>query len=109
KEVLSKMIDYLGRRVSTKVKFQLDAEEADIHAFINESLFGWVVENLIKNAVDAMEGNGLLNLYIHRQDHRVWLDISDTGKGMTKSERKQIFRPGYTTKSRGWGLGLTLV
>jgi two-component system, sporulation sensor kinase E len=107
--VLTKMIDYLSRRVSTKVKFSIDADEEDIHAYMNESLFGWVVENLIKNAVDAMEGDGELRLHIHRHDRFIWLDISDTGKGMNKKEYKNIFKPGYTTKSRGWGLGLTLV
>jgi two-component system, sporulation sensor kinase E len=107
--VLTKMIDYLSRRVSTKVKFSIDADEEDIHAYMNESLFGWVVENLIKNAVDAMEGDGELRLHIHSHDRFIWLDISDTGKGMNKKEYKNIFKPGYTTKSRGWGLGLTLV
>lgn len=108
-EVLTRMTDYLSRRISTKVLIYIDKEEEDITAFINESLFGWVIENLIKNAVDAMEGEGELRLHIHRLEHKLWLDISDTGKGMTKSESRKIFNPGYTTKSRGWGLGLTLV
>ncbi len=108
-EVLMRMTDYLSRRISTKVKIQIDPEEDDITAYINESLFGWVIENLIKNAVDAMEGEGNLRLHIHRLERKLWLDISDTGKGMSKSESRKIFNPGYTTKSRGWGLGLTLV
>ena len=108
-EVLSKMIGYLSRRVSTKVKFSIEADESEITAYMNESLFGWVIENLIKNAVDAMEGDGNLRLHIHRHDRCIYIDISDTGKGMSKSEYKKIFKPGYTTKSRGWGLGLTLV
>jgi two-component system, sporulation sensor kinase E len=107
--VLRPMADYLSRRISTKVKIHIDADEHDIMASINESLFGWVIENLIKNAVDAMEGEGELRLHIHRLDRKLWLDISDTGKGMSKSESRKIFDPGYTTKSRGWGLGLTLV
>jgi len=108
-ELLTHMTDYLRRRISTKVNIQIDTDEPNTKAFINESLFGWVIENLIKNAVDAMEGEGMLRLHIQQQDKKIWLDISDSGKGMSRSEYRKIFKPGYTTKSRGWGLGLTLV
>ncbi len=108
-ELLTQMCDYLRRRISTRVNIQIDTDEPNTKALINESLFGWVIENLIKNAVDAMEGEGQLRLHIQQHDKKIWLDISDSGKGMSRSEYRKIFKPGYTTKSRGWGLGLTLV
>ena len=76
---------------------------------MNDSLFAWVIENLTKNAVDAMEGHGDIYLRIEERDTLVRIDISDTGKGIPKSKFKTVFNPGYTTKQRGWGLGLSLV
>ena len=76
---------------------------------MNESLFSWVIENLTKNAVDAMEGQGVITFRTGSRKQRVWIEVTDTGKGIPKSRFQTIFNPGYTTKKRGWGLGLSLV
>jgi two-component system, sporulation sensor kinase E len=107
--VIEGLIDYLRRRISAKVKIDIITEDILLKATINTSLFGWAIENLVKNAVDAMEGEGELSLTIHHIQKKIIIDIKDSGKGMSRSEYKRIFKPGYTTKSRGWGLGLTLV
>ncbi len=107
--VIEGLIDYLRKRISAKVKIDVIAEDILLKANINTSLFGWAIENLVKNAVDAMEGEGELSLTIHQLQKKIVIDIKDSGKGMSRSEYKRIFKPGYTTKSRGWGLGLTLV
>jgi two-component system, sporulation sensor kinase E len=107
--VIEGLIDYLRKRISAKVKIDVIAEDILLKADINTSLFGWAIENLVKNAVDAMEGEGELSLTIHQVQKKIVIDIKDSGKGMSRSEYKRIFKPGYTTKSRGWGLGLTLV
>jgi signal transduction histidine kinase len=80
----------------------------DIFAPLNVPLFEWVLENLFKNAIDAMTGEGSININITDQHQFVYIDISDTGKGIPKSKFKTVFKPGYTSKSRGWGLGLSL-
>jgi two-component system, sporulation sensor kinase E len=108
-EVIRGLIDYLRRRISAKVSIDIQTESSALTASINTSLFGWAIENLVKNAVDAMEGEGELLLSIHQLNKKIIIDIKDSGKGMSRSEYKRIFKPGYTTKSRGWGLGLTLV
>ncbi len=103
-------IDYMSKRVSSKVQFKCNFPDESVLVLMNESLFGWVIENLIKNAVDAMDGKGLITFDIHTSDKKIIkLDISDTGKGIPKSKFNAVFQPGYTTKSRGWGLGLSLV
>lgn len=107
--VVSDAIQYLKRRISKKVNFTLENHVEDSSVLLNTPLFGWVIENLSKNAVDAMEGIGELNFLIQEIDDKIILDISDTGKGIPKNKHKSIFKPGYTTKKRGWGLGLTLV
>ena len=76
---------------------------------MNASLFAWVIENLTKNAVDAMEGQGEISLKVEEREKFVLIDLSDTGKGIPKSKFKTVFNPGYTTKIRGWGLGVSLV
>ena len=76
---------------------------------MNNSLFAWVVENLVKNAVDAMEGKGVITFNVEDRGKKVRIDVTDTGKGIAKSKFSTVFSPGYTTKSRGWGLGLSLV
>jgi signal transduction histidine kinase len=102
-------INYIQHRLSTKVTFNITALPNDIRAKINKPLFDWVIENLCKNAVDAMGGAGNINISIRKaQDGNVILDVSDSGKGIAKSKLREVFTPGYTTKSRGWGLGLTL-
>lgn len=107
--VVSEAIGYLKNRISKKVVFNLECHAQSSMALINVPLFGWVIENLSKNAVDAMEGVGKLDFIIQELDGKIVLDVSDTGKGILKNKHKSIFNPGYTTKKRGWGLGLTLV
>ena len=103
-------ISYLKKRISKKVEINLSAKPSDIRARINKPLFDWVIENLCKNAVDSMSGVGKIDINIKRAiDDKIIIDISDTGKGIQKSKIKDVFLPGYTTKTRGWGLGLTLV
>ena len=102
-------IDYLKTRLSNYVKITLNAPDKDLYAMINTPLFSWVIENLCKNATDAMDGKGLIHFEISAKEKQLFIDISDTGKGISKSKQKTIFQPGFTTKSRGWGLGLTLV
>lgn len=100
--------DYLQSRSSKQISFTFQTSEEDIYANLNKELFGWVIENLVKNAIDAMLGKGSLNLEISTTSKRILITVSDTGKGIPKSQFKQIFKPGFTTKKRGWGLGLSL-
>ncbi len=103
-------VQYLKKRISKKVEITIHAKPSDIRARINKPLFDWVIENLCKNAVDSMGGIGKIDISIKKSvDDKIIIDISDTGKGIQKSKVKDVFLPGYTTKSRGWGLGLTLV
>ena len=103
-------VSYLKNRISKKVAIEIHARPVDLRARINKPLFDWVIENLSKNAVDSMGGIGKIDIYIKKGlDGRVIVDIADTGKGIPKSRIKDVFAPGYTTKTRGWGLGLTLV
>ncbi|PCH84986.1 MAG: ATP-binding protein [Flavobacteriales bacterium] len=107
--ILEEAVSYISNRVSKKVRFSMDFEETrDLLAPLNKSLFEWVIENLCKNAVDAMNGAGDITIDVSDRTQFVYIDISDTGKGMAKSVFKQVFEPGFTTKRRGWGLGLSL-
>lgn len=109
KEVIEQTVRYLSPRVSSKVKFEVKAPEEGITtAQINVPLFSWVVENLCKNGIDAMNGEGEITMEISNEIQSVYVDISDTGKGISRSNVKAVFKPGYTTKQRGWGLGLSL-
>ncbi len=108
-EVVSKSVDYLRKRISGKIELVFKAEEPGITAQMNPSLLEWVIENICKNAVDAIEGAGSIHLILHRKEDEVYLDITDTGKGIPANKLKTVFEPGYTTKQRGWGLGLSLV
>ena len=109
-EMIQSSINYLQTRISSKVKINLHQETASIRAGINKPLFDWVIENICKNAVDAMSGVGAIDIYVRESpEGKVMVDISDTGKGIPKNLISQIFQPGFTTKKRGWGLGLTLV
>jgi len=107
-EVMEHVIDYMDRRTSDKVKLQKVFPPDDIIVKINPSLFEWVIENLCKNAVDAMEGAGVITLFTNDEGDRVAIEVSDTGKGIRKKDIANVFRPGFTTKKRGWGLGLSL-
>ncbi len=108
-EVIGNIISYMKPRTSAKVQFELTpGQDSEILVPINLHLFEWVIENLIKNAVDAMEGSGKIRIDITAEANRVNIDVSDTGKGIARSRFKTIFHPGFTSKTRGWGLGLTL-
>lgn len=107
-DVLRHVVDYMDRRTSSKVKMECICPPDDIIVNINASLFEWVIENLCKNAVDAMEGSGSITLMACREDNRVVVEVSDTGKGIKKKDIRNVFKPGFTTKKRGWGLGLSL-
>jgi len=107
--VIENTISYLRNRLSRKVDISISAKPSDLRARINKPLFEWVIENLCKNAVDSMGGVGRIEINIKKSlDDRVIVDVSDTGKGIPKSRVKNVFSPGYSTKTRGWGLGLTL-
>ncbi|MDL2223163.1 HAMP domain-containing histidine kinase [Bacteroidales bacterium OttesenSCG-928-M11] len=101
-------ISYMGRRISSKVNIAIDFEDNNLIVWMNDSLFGWTIENLVKNAVDAMEGQGNIAIKVYSKGNKVIMDVSDTGKGIPKSMFEAVFHPGYTTKKRGWGLGLSL-
>ena len=101
-------VSYLQTRISKKVIFNFSLPDKPIPVMISTALFSWVIENLIKNAVDAMEGQGVIDIVVGAKYNMAYLDITDTGKGMPKSMFKRIFSPGYTTKTRWWGLGLSL-
>lgn len=102
-------LDYMSTRISSKVRIYTHLAPEPVWVLMNDSLFAWVVENLTKNAVDAMEGQGEITYNVEEKDKVVRIDITDTGKGIAKSKFKTVFNPGYTTKERGWGLGLSLV
>jgi len=108
KEVIEHALKYLRARISPKVELNLYAD-TNLYSDINRSLFEWVVENMVKNAVDAMNSKGRVDIYIQNFGNQLAIDIADTGKGIAKSKFKEVFKAGYTTKKRGWGLGLTLV
>jgi len=106
---LDETMDYLRRRSSQKVKFTLNVPpDTDTVALLNPPLFSWVIENLFRNAIDAMGGQGAISIDVSRQANTITIDVTDTGKGIPKRKFKAVFEPGYTTKSRGWGLGLSL-
>jgi K+-sensing histidine kinase KdpD len=108
-EVLISTISYLKTRSSDKVRFETSFNENDfVVAPLNTALFSWVIENLCKNAIDAMDNNGTITINLKEKESAINIDISDTGKGIHKSQHKTVFNPGYSTKKRGWGLGLSL-
>lgn len=107
-EVLSQSVDYMKSRSGKNVQLYYQAPAKPIRAEININLFNWVIENIIKNAVDAMEGEGTIFCTLAYRNGLAYIDISDSGKGIPKNQMKDIFQPGFTTKKRGWGLGLSL-
>jgi len=108
-EQINQMIAYIKRRATDKVSFSIDTNgESEIIAMINGPLFDWVIENLLKNALDAMEGKGSISVNIKNAATQVTVDVTDTGKGISKQNISKVFKPGFTTKKRGWGLGLSL-
>ena len=107
-EVLAHVIDYMDRRTSKKVEIVSELPAENVVVKMNASLFEWVIENLCKNAVDAMEGQGRIVLSLHEEGSKVAIEVTDNGKGIRKKDLKNVFTPGFTTKKRGWGLGLSL-
>jgi anti-sigma regulatory factor (Ser/Thr protein kinase) len=106
--VISSAVNYLKTRTSGSVKFNVHLTSEELLVPINASLFEWVIENICKNAIDATNGQGEVDIFISDHNQVVYIDVSDTGKGISKGLFKTIFKPGYTTKERGWGLGLSL-
>ncbi len=108
-EHINTMVQYIRRRAPEKVQFIVNSfGETDIPAMINPHLFDWVIENLLKNALDAMDGSGKITIAIRNEKAQTLIDVSDTGKGISKQNIPKVFKPGFTTKKRGWGLGLSL-
>ncbi|MCQ2384219.1 MAG: HAMP domain-containing histidine kinase [Paludibacteraceae bacterium] len=106
--VLERAVEYMRRRTSSRVTYNVECPREAL-ALINVPLFEWVIENLCKNAVDAMEGTGMLKILVEPQkNNHLYIDISDNGKGIDRKNFRDVFKPGYTTKKRGWGLGLSL-
>ena len=107
--IVTQTVDYLKSRASSKVRFIYDSSnKKEVFVPVNPALFEWVIENVSKNAIDAMEGSGEITIRIAETEKHALIDISDTGKGIPKSAFNKIFNPGFTTKQRGWGLGLSL-
>lgn len=108
-ELLKRSSGYLVTRMPKKVKFELQIEVPEGSQIkVNESLFDWVIENLFKNALDAIKDQGTIRILVSKKGNEYHIDLSDTGKGIPKSQFKEVFKPGFTTKKRGWGLGLSL-
>ena len=106
--VIEKAVGYMKRRSPAKVQYELILSDAPLLAPLNIPLLEWVIENLCKNAIDAMSGNGCITVEVSDTTDKVVVDVTDTGKGIAKSQWDDVFTPGFTTKPRGWGLGLSL-
>jgi signal transduction histidine kinase len=108
-KVIYDSIDYLKPRTSKKIIYKVNLTPKKVVIVpLNIHLFEWVIENLCKNAIDAMNGVGSINIDINEDNKHVYIDITDTGKGIQRANHKDVFNPGYTSKKRGWGLGLSL-
>ena len=107
-EVMFEAIEYMKNRSGRGVVFESEFWKSDVLCRINRNLFHWVIENLIKNSIDAMEGEGVLKCSVKLIKNKAVVDITDSGKGVSRNQMKSIFKPGFTTKKRGWGLGLSL-
>jgi signal transduction histidine kinase len=107
-EETSKTFEYLRSRTSNQVEFLFKAPAHPVYVMLNPELHSWTVENLVKNAIDAMKGKGALNVVIEETEKQIKIKVTDTGKGIPKNQFRKIFEPGFTTKKRGWGLGLSL-
>lgn len=107
-DVVQNVLEYIGRRASNKVHLSVDMPDHPLIVKMSAPLFEWVIENLCKNAIDAMEGQGSITLTARDEDDCFSVEVSDTGKGIPRNKFKDVFMPGFTTKSRGWGLGLSL-
>ena len=107
--IVKRSFYYMKDRSSSKINFKLEISDHAIFSFLNTQLFGWVIENIMRNAIDALQGKGEIKVEVKEHTKNVIIDISDNGKGIKSSQLKTVFEPGYTTKLRGWGLGLSLV
>jgi signal transduction histidine kinase len=108
-EQIHYMVEYMKRRTGGQVNFIFDdATISETDALLSPPLFDWVLENLIKNALDAIEGNGTITITASTNEMYALIDVTDTGKGISKNNISNVFKPGFTTKRRGWGLGLSL-
>jgi signal transduction histidine kinase len=105
---VEKMVAYIKRRATDKVNFTVEAPPNPVITKISAPLFDWVIENLLKNALDAMEGKGSIHIKIRERPGNILIDVKDTGRGISKQNISKVFKPGFTTKKRGWGLGLSL-
>lgn len=105
---IEQMIDYIKKRSGGNVTFELICTDYNLQPKLSPALFDWAIENLLKNALDAMEGKGRITLQIKKVSKLIYIDITDTGKGIARKNFDTVFKPGFTTKKRGWGLGLTL-
>lgn len=108
-ESINESLSYMRSRISNRVKLAINTPEDEVPVKLCFPLFEWVMENLTKNAVDAMQGEGSLTFEVFSDNEKVYIDVTDSGKGISRKNFKNVFNPGYTTKNRGWGLGLTLV
>jgi signal transduction histidine kinase len=106
---INNVVEYLKKRLSSNITFKVESSSKSVLVKLNSPLFEWVLENIIKNGADSMSGKGKILIQVNDEGNRIALDISDTGKGIKKSNWKSVFDPGFTTKKRGWGLGLSLV
>ena len=107
--VVDQTVRYMENRTSRRITYSLSTNVSHLSVLLNKPLFEWVIENLCKNAIDAMDGDGSIHVAIETEGEKVVIDVTDSGKGIERSKFKTVFRPGYTTKRRGWGLGLSLV
>ncbi|MDE6396464.1 MAG: HAMP domain-containing histidine kinase, partial [Muribaculaceae bacterium] len=106
--LVTRASDYMVSRISSRIEFTRDFPDREVPVLASPPLFEWVMENLIKNAVDAMEGHGAIRVTLGNDSKTAFIEVSDTGKGINRKNFKNVFKPGFTTKKRGWGLGLTL-
>ena len=107
--VVENAVEYVKHRSPAKVQYVVNYPKRPITVRMNVHLIEWVIENLCKNAIDAMNGEGVITISVTHDEDWAFVEVADTGKGIAKSNRKRVFEPGYTTKARGWGLGLSLV
>ena len=105
---LYEIVGYMQKRASKNISFSISSNKEDILVVISGPLFDWVIENLIRNALDAMDGKGAITIQIQDEITQTIIDVTDTGKGISQSNIKKVFKPGFSTKKRGWGLGLSL-
>lgn len=105
---VGKMIEYIKKRAGGRIRFELHPDQGPFFAAISPPLFDWVIENLLKNALDAMPAEGSITVNLKKAENQLMIDIQDSGKGIPYADQKKVFNPGYTTKKRGWGLGLAL-